>query len=97
MYLVWGIADGRRELRWMLDGNGKREIEAVCETWEGGLEGYLVWKLTRLLTLEKEQEKGIDFDEMYEDTLTGDTDEILDIDDIMETDSFDGIYDLDFP
>jgi hypothetical protein len=30
---------------------GKREIEAVCETWVGGLVGYLTWKLRRALGL----------------------------------------------
>ena len=78
------------------EGNGKREIEAVCETWEGGLEGYLVWKLTRLLAMDKQHEEGIKFEEMCEDTLTGDTDDMLDMNDITDTESFDGIFDLDF-
>ena len=89
-------ADGRREVRLMLErGHGKREIEAVCETWEGGLEGYLVWKITRLLQLIRDDE-GIDFEEMCEDSLMEDTDDILDINDVTDTDSCDGIFDLDF-
>jgi hypothetical protein len=89
-------ANGRREVRLMLErGNGKREIEAVCETWEGGLEGYLVWKITRLLQLIRDDE-GIDFEEMCEDSLIEDTDDILDINDVTDTDSCDGIFDLDF-
>jgi len=93
-----GGTDGRRELRWMLgEGNGKREIEAVCETWEGGLEGYLVWKINRLLLALQKDDEGIHFEEMCdEDSLIEHTDDMLDINDIMDADSNDGIYDLDF-
>src|ERR1700722_7941963 len=31
----------------MAETNGKREIEAVCDTWGGGLIGYLLWKIRR--------------------------------------------------
>jgi len=80
----------------LTEGNGKREIEAVCETWEGGLEGYLVWKINRLLpTLQKENE-GVNLDEMLENTLIEETDDKLDINDVTDTDSCDGIFDLDF-
>jgi hypothetical protein len=42
---------GREELEWMRRTGWKREIEAVCETWVGGLVGYLTWKLRRALGL----------------------------------------------
>ena len=79
----------------MEEGGGKREIEAVCETWEDGLEGYLIWKINRLLAL-KTDDDGINFDEMWENNSINDTGEMLDINDITDTDSFDGIFDLDF-
>ena len=41
----------REELEWMRRVGGKREIEAVCETWVGGLVGYLTWKLRRVLRI----------------------------------------------
>ena len=66
----------------MKDVNGKREIEAVCETWEGGLVGYLVWKIKRVL-LQMEEGRGYDFIDSQENTL--------DITEIMDTD---GIYDI---
>ena len=43
--------DGREELEWMKLSGGKREIEAVCESWVGGLIGYLTWKLRSALGL----------------------------------------------
>ena len=66
----------------MKDVNGKREIEAVYDTWKGGLVGYLVWKIQRVL-LQMEKDIGIDCIDLQQDNLhiTG----------IMDTD---GIYDI---
>lgn len=37
---------------------GKREIEAVCESWVGGVCGYLTWKLKRVLGVDGTGEDG---------------------------------------
>ena len=42
----------------MKEVNGKREIEAIYDTWRGGIVGYLVWKIKRSL------EDGIQIDEL---------------------------------
>jgi len=54
----------------MQDVNGKRDIEAVCDSWEGGLIGYLVWKLKQLFQFfEKDGLIGINLNELHEDEL----------------------------
>lgn len=66
----------------MQEIDGKREIEAVCDTWEGGLVGYLIWKIKQLL----EEDAGIDFIDLLDNT----SDDL----DITETMEMDGIYDV---
>lgn len=66
----------------MQEVDGKREIEAVCDTWEGGLVGYLAWKIKQLL----EEDTGIDFIDLL-DNMSHDLD-------ITETMEMDGIYDV---
>jgi hypothetical protein len=69
----------------MAQFNGKREIEAICDTWQGGLESYLNWKIKRFLQNTEEDMNGIDFDISYED--------ILDFEGIMDLeDDVDGIF-----
>jgi hypothetical protein len=46
---AFGRVDGREEVRWMVEGGRKREIEAVCEGFDGGLVGYLEWKIREAL------------------------------------------------
>jgi len=46
----------------------KREIETVCEIWEGGLVGYLTWKLRKVLGLDEETiETGVEGDDILFD------------------------------
>jgi hypothetical protein len=66
----------------MQETDGKREIEAVCDTWKGGLVGYLTWKIKQFL----EEDTGIDFIDLQENT----PDDL----DITETREMDGIYDV---
>lgn len=54
----------------MQDVNGKRDIEAVCDSWEDGLIGYLVWKMKQFFErFEKEGLNGINLDELHEEEL----------------------------
>lgn len=62
----------------MAQVNGKREIEAICDTWDGGLEQYLIWKLKQFLEPEKSDEAEIDG---QDDLFNTDTDGIMDLDD----------------
>jgi hypothetical protein len=65
-------ADDRKELEEMRESGFKREIEAVCEIWEGGLVGYLTWKLSKVLGLEENTiEKGVEEDNILFDETRG--------------------------
>lgn len=64
----------------MREVNGKREIEAICDTWEGGLVEYLIWKIKRFLKYLEEEENGINLDDLQENTL--------------DDDEMDGIFDI---
>jgi hypothetical protein len=92
----------------MAETNGKREIEAVCDTWEGGLIGYLLWKIGRRMEeLNKEDSGGIDSGELDEmdmaevnpdindedDITIGDLDN-WDVKEILADEDDDGIMDL---
>jgi hypothetical protein len=44
----------------MAETEGKREIEAICDTFQGGLEGYLVDKIGRRLEDLNNDAGGID-------------------------------------
>jgi hypothetical protein len=61
--------DHSAELKWMQEVNGKKEIEAVCDTWKGGLEGYLVWKIKRILGLEEDDMDWVGSDDWDEDLV----------------------------
>jgi len=52
--------------------NGKREIEAICDTWEGGIVGYLVWKIKQSLEHWEEEENGINLVDLQVNTLNED-------------------------
>jgi len=71
---------------------GKREIEAVCESWVGGLMGYLTWKLRSalglsgtgagemdedIMALEQGDEPGYIESAMEETNLTAAADEVM--------------------
>lgn len=85
----------------MREENGKREIEAVCDVWEGGLVGYLEWKIREFL-----EDTGINFmdldDDIMEDLNSEMTDsemtdsEMTDTTEMMDTETtdIDGIYDI---
>ena len=64
----------------MREMNGKREIEAVCDTWEGGLIVYLTWKIKQFLEHWEDDEKGIDLVDLQEN--------------ILDDKEVDGIYDI---
>jgi hypothetical protein len=64
----------------MREVNGKREIEAVCDTWEGGLIEYLKWKIKQFLEHWEEEENGINLVDLQETTL--------------DDNEMDGIYDI---
>ena len=64
----------------MREVNGKREIEAVCDAWEGGLIGYLTWKIKQCLEHWEEEENGINLVDLHEN--------------ILDDDEMDGIYDI---
>ena len=52
----------------MRESGYKREIESVCEIWEGGLVGYLTWKLRKVLGLDQETiEIGVEQDNILFD------------------------------
>jgi hypothetical protein len=50
----------------MKEYNGKREIEAVCDTFQGGLIGYLSWKISESLTIDTPNAQGIQLED-FED------------------------------
>jgi hypothetical protein len=56
----------------MREANGKREIEAICDTWEGGLVEYLIWKIKKFLKYWEEEENGINLVDLEENTLDDD-------------------------
>jgi hypothetical protein len=53
----------------MQESNGKREIEAVCDSWNGGLVGYLVWKIKRTLHVEEDEMDWIGSDDLDDDLV----------------------------
>ena len=68
------------------ENGGKREIEAVCDVFEGGLMGYLTWKIKTALHLNDDQEdNAIALQEL--DTISDD----LQIDD-NDIDDMNGIW-----
>ena len=77
----------RMRLEWMKRRNGKREIEAICDTWQGGLISYLIWKINRYLlhiSLEETPIDSMDLEDDYILDITYNTDAI--------TYNADGIY-----
>jgi len=79
--------------------NGKREIEAVCETWEGGLVGYLIWKLRQAFDMDEitldNMEVGImeeDIEDIGMMNLDCDIEDFMDDD--MEFDDLNSILDI---
>jgi hypothetical protein len=57
------------ELKWMQESNGKREIEAVYDSWKGGLVGYLVWKIKQILQVEEDEMDWIGSDDLDDDLV----------------------------
>jgi len=103
LYILFCLrSDCRDELRWMKRRNGKREIEAVCETWEGGLIGYLIWKLRQALdmdeiTLENMELDGVgegkeDIEDIGMMNLESEFEDFMDAD--MEFDDLNSILDI---
>jgi hypothetical protein len=75
----------REELRWMREHDGKREIEAVCDTFEGGLIGYLAWKVRTALGVDHEPDTGIGLEEV-EDVVNDSGGVELNISDMSDID-----------
>jgi len=74
----------------MKEHDGKREIEAVCDTFEGGLIGYLTWKLRIALGLEDTQ---VDTEGIGTEEFEDDEQDLLDIEfDMSDMDDLDCIW-----
>lgn len=83
------MSDSRDELRWMGEKGWKREIEAVCDAFEGGLVGYLTWKISEVFgTKYTAEDEGIQWDELEDSAAWT---EIIDMD-ISDIDDIEGIW-----
>jgi hypothetical protein len=71
--------------------NGKREIEAICDSWQGGLVRYLIWKVKEALKQLENEEKEIGVDDLRD---IEDNDGDMNIDDTVDVSDPDGIYDF---
>lgn len=53
----------------MQESNRKREIEAICDTWEGGLLRYLVGKIKQFVEIERDEMDWIGINDLGDEVV----------------------------
>ena len=75
----------------MQNFNGKREIEAICDSWQGGLVTYMIRKLKEALEQFENEERGIGLDDLQD--IEDDKDR-LELDETVDVRDSVSIYDV---